>query len=176
VALLAGLAALGTITSIASVMWLAEATPAPGGPRRKCATVLRDLESVCLQLQEAFRKLARGVHGGAVERVQATTPLKFGLHGLAHGGEPTLGTQAAIVDLARALPVASQAALDVIAVIEDGAIEVPEDLFYKIGECQERLNLLLTERASLATSIDVGLEVAGQLTAIAGTLRSLAKD
>ncbi|MEZ5774727.1 MAG: hypothetical protein R3D33_08510 [Hyphomicrobiaceae bacterium] len=174
-AVLPALSALGAIASIAAIMWVAEA---PEGerqkPRRKVAVAIRDLESDCLILQEVFRRFPRilKIYGG--DRPVVTAPAKFGLNGLKTDAESHQIFQSIMVDLARVLPSSAENAFDVMCAVEDGAIDAPEAVFYGFGECQERLNKLLTERASLKSSIETGLEVSARLTALVKDLKRYA--
>jgi hypothetical protein len=70
------------------------------------------------------------------------------------------------------LVLATQNAFDVMAAIEDGEIDVPEELFFGFAEQQERLNKLIQQRATLKLSVETGYSVAVQLTKLVGTIRS----
>ncbi|MEZ5776711.1 MAG: hypothetical protein R3D33_18945, partial [Hyphomicrobiaceae bacterium] len=98
----------------------------------------------------------------------------FGLNGLKTDAESHQIFQSIMVDLARVLPSSAENAFDVMCAVEDGAIDAPEAVFYGFGECQERLNKLLTERASLKSSIETGLEVSARLTALVKDLKRYA--
>ena len=58
-----------------------------------------------------------------------------------------------------------------LSAVEDGEIAAPESLFYGFGDCQERLNKLLSSRATLKTSVETGLQVANKLTELVGELK-----
>lgn len=172
-AVLPALAALGAIASMAAVNWVAqERTPDRNRSKRKTAVALRDLESCCLGLQEIFRRFQRHPKLFAGEGGQATTsPLKFGVHGVRVDPEGARIYQQCINDIASMLVLASQNSFDVMSAIEDGEIDAPEELFFGFGEQQERLNLLISQRATLKRSVETGLSVAEQLTALVRALR-----
>ena len=77
--------------------------------------------------------------------------------------------QQAINDVASMLVLASQSAFEVMCAIEDGTIEAPEEIFFGFGECQDRLNKLIQNRATLKASVDTGAEVADRLTSSCAT-------
>ena len=172
-AVLPALAALGAISSIATINWSAhERTSDRAKSKRKVGTALRDLETCCLGLQEIFRRFMRNPKLFAGEGAPASSPLKFGVHG------PRVGTAAArlfqqlVNDVASMLVLASQNAVDVMSAVEDGEINSPEELFFGFGEQQERLNKLIQTRATLKVSVETGADVATKLT---GLVRELKK-
>ncbi len=170
-AILPAIAALGCICSIAAVLWVGrEPDAAKQKPRRKPAVAVRDLETDCLVLQEVFRRLARNLKAAANEHNGATQPLKFGLHQL------DIAPDSLIADIARVLPSVSQNANDVMRAVESGAIEAPEAVFYGLGDCQERLNRLLMERASIRVMIGQGLGLSERLTEYVQTLKRSTKE
>ena len=69
------------------------------------------------------------------------------------------------------LVLAAQNAFDVMAAIEDGEIDPPDDIFYGFGEAQERLNQLIQERATMKASVETGLQVAVKLTDLVRKLK-----
>ena len=71
-------------------------------------------------------------------------------------------------DVASMLVLAAQNSFEVMAAIEDGEIDPPDEIFYGFGEAQDKLNQLIVERATLKTSVETGLQVAVRLT---GTCR-----
>jgi hypothetical protein len=171
-AVLPALAALGAIASIAAINWTAqERTPDRPKAKRKAGMAVRDLETCCLGLQEIFRRFQRNPRLFAGEGSPASSPLKFGVHG------PRVGTDAArlfqqlINDVASMLVLASQNAYDVMAAVEDGEINAPEQLFFGFGEQQERLNKLIQTRATLKVSVETGAEVAVRLTELVRQLK-----
>ena len=171
-AILPALAALGVIASMAAVNWVAqERTPDRTRTKRKAAVALRELESCCLGLHEIFRRFQRNPKLFAGEGPPASSPLKFGVHGLRVAPEVARLYQQAINDIASMLVLATQNSFDVMSAIEDGEIDAPEELFFGFGEQQERLNLLIAQRATLKTSVETGLSVAEQLTMLVRTLR-----
>jgi hypothetical protein len=171
-AILPALAALGVIASMAAVNWVAqERTPDRTRTKRKAAVALRELESCCLGLHEIFRRFQRNPKLFAGEGPPASSPLKFGVHGLRVGPDVARLYQQAINDIASMLVLATQNSFDVMSAIEDGEIDAPEELFFGFGEQQERLNLLIAQRATLKTSVETGLSVAEQLTTLVRALR-----
>jgi hypothetical protein len=173
VAVLPALAALGAVCSIATINWVAEdEKPSDGArSRRKAIVALRELESSCLGLAEIFRRFQRHPNIFAGEGGAAVSPLKFGVHG------PRLETKVAqlyhrlINDVASMLVLSTQNAFDVMAAVEDGEIDAPESLFFSFGDCQERLNKIIQERASLKTAVDQGLDIAEELIGLVRDLK-----
>ena len=176
-AVLPALAALGAIASIAAVNWVAhDKTPDRSRMRRKAATALRDLESCCMGLQEIFKRLHRNPRLFAGEGGAASSPLKFGVHGPRIDPVLSRTFHQLMNDIASMLVLASQNAYDVMCAVEDGEIIAPEELFYGFGEQQERLNKLLSQRATLKLSVETGLDVADRLTALVRDLKRFKID
>lgn len=171
-AVLPALAALGAISSIAAVHWMAqERSGERPRSRRKAAVSLKDLQSCCLGLQEIFRRFQRYPKAFAGEGPPASTPLKFGVYGARLDGETARVYQQLMTEIASMLVLAAQNSFDVMAAIEDGEIDPPESLFLAFAEQQERLNKLIAQRATLKASVDTGLDVAERLTALVTALR-----
>jgi hypothetical protein len=170
---LPALSALGAIASIAAVNWMAEdRTPDRSRAKRKAGVALKDLESCCIGLQEIFRRLHKSPKLFAGEgSSSAGAPLKFGVHGPRIGPADARLFKQSVNDVASMLVLAAQNAFDVMSAIEDGALNPPDDLFYGFGEAQERLNKLLTERATLKDTVDGGTEIALDLTRLVGELK-----
>jgi hypothetical protein len=123
---------------------------------------LRDLETCCMGLGEIFRRFQRNPkmfcgEGGP------SAPLKFGVHGKRVTADFARQYQQLINDVASMLVLASQNAFDVMAAVEDGEIDAPEELYFGFGEQQERLNGLFATRATLKVAVDTGAEVADRL-------------
>lgn len=172
-AVLPALAALGAIASIAAINWSAQdKTPDRARARRKAGTALRDLETCCLGLIEIFRRFARHPKLFAGEGGQASSPMKFGVHGARVGADQARLYQQLTNDVASMLVLAAQNAFDVMCAVEDGEVEAPEELYFGFGEQQERLNKLIQSRATLKTCIETGLDVADKLS---GLVRELKK-
>ena len=170
-AVLPALAALGAIASIATINWTAqERTPDRAKAKRKAGMAVRDLETCCLGLQEIFRRFQRNPRLFAGEGA-AASPLKFGVHGTRVGADAARLFQQLINDVASMLVLASQNAFDVMAAVEDGEINAPEQLFFGFGEQQERLNKLIQTRASLKATVDTGGEIALRLTELVHQLK-----
>jgi hypothetical protein len=173
-AVLPAIAALGAISSIATINWVAEERtdnrPKPK-PKRKPGTTLRDLASCCLGLIEIFRRFKRNPKLYAGEGAQGSSPLKFGVHGPRVEAETCRLYHQLMNDIASMLVLASQNAFDVMCAIEDGNIEPPEEVFFGFGEQQERLNGLIQNRATLKQTVDTGYEVALRLGELVGELK-----
>ena len=74
-------------------------------------------------------------------------------------------------DVASMLVLASQNAFDVMCAVEDGEINAPEEIYFGFGDCQERLNKLIQNRATLKAAVDTGAEVAERLTVLVRELK-----
>lgn len=176
-AVLPAIAALGTIASIATINWAArERTADRMRPKRKAVTALRELETCCLHLTEIFRRFQRNPKLFSGEGAQGASPLKFGVHGPRVSSAQTQLYQQLVNDVASMLVLASQAAFDVMSAVEDGEIDAPEQLYFGFGECQDRLNKLIQNRATLKTSVETGLEVAERLTVLVRDLKKHRQD
>lgn len=163
-AVLPAIAALGAISSIATINWVAQdKTAERPRPKRKAGTALRDLETCCLGLVEIFRRFQRNPRLFAGEGAQGTSPLKFGVHGPRVDPDACRLYHQLVNDVASMLVLASQNAFDVMCAVEDGEIDAPEEVFFGLGEQQERLNGLIQNRATLKQSVDTGLQVAVRL-------------
>ncbi len=176
-AVLPAIAALGAIASIATINWAArERTADRTRPKRKAATALRELETCCLHLTEIFRRFQRNPKMFAGEGGQGSSPLKFGVHGPRVSPDAARLYQQAINDVASMLVLASQNSFEVMCAIEDGTVEAPEEIFFGFGECQDRLNKLIQNRATLKASVDTGSEVADRLTQLVRELKKYRHD
>lgn len=176
-AVLPAIAALGTISSIATINWAArERTQERMRPKRKAVIALRELETCCLHLSEIFRRFQRNPRLFAGEGAQGATPLKFGVHGPRVTADAAKLYQQAINDVASMLVLASQSAFEVMCAVEDGTVEAPEEIFFGFGDCQDRLNKLIQNRATLKASVDTGAEVAEQLTSLVRELKKYRTD
>ncbi len=176
-AVLPAIAALGTISSIAAINWMArERTADRVRPRRKAVTALRELETCCLHLSEIFRRFQRNPKLFAGEGAQGSSPLKFGVHGPRVSSDSAKLYQQAINDVASMLVLASQSAFEVMCAVEDGTVDAPESIFFGFGECQDRLNKLIQNRATLKVSVDTGAEVAERLASLVRDLKKYRTD
>jgi hypothetical protein len=176
-AVLPALAALGAIASIAAINWTAEErTPDRSKARRKAATAIRELETCCLGLTEIFRRFQRNPKLFAGEGAQGSSPLKFGVHGARVGPDGSRLFHQLMNDVASMLVLASQNAFDVMCAVEDGEVDAPETLYFAFGECQERLNKLIQNRATLKVAVDGGAEIAERLTQLVRELRKYRPD
>ena len=120
---------------------------------------------------EIFRRFQRHPKLFAGEGAQGSSPLKFGVHGPRVTADVGRIYQQLMNDVASMLVLASQNAFDVMCAVEDGEINAPEELFYGFGECQERLNKLIQNRATLKATVDAGVEVAERLSALVRDLK-----
>lgn len=176
-AVLPAIAALGTISSIATINWAArERTADRMRPKRKAVTALRELETCCLHLSEIFRRFRRNPKLFAGEGAQGSSPLKFGVHGPRVSSDAAKLYQQSINDVASMLVLASQSAFEVMCAVEDGTVEAPEEIFFGFGECQDRLNKLIQTRATLKASVDTGVEVAERLASLVRELKKYRTD
>jgi hypothetical protein len=176
-AVLPAIAALGTISSIATINWAArERTQDRMRPKRKAVTALRELETCCLHLTEIFRRFQRNPRLFTGEGAQGATPLKFGVHGPRVTVDAAKVYQQAINDVASMLVLASQSAFEVMCAVEDGTVNAPEEIFFGFGDCQDRLNKLIQNRATLKVSVDTGAEVAEQLASLVRELKKYRTD
>lgn len=175
-AVLPAIAALGTISSIATINWAARARSDRVRPKRKAVTALRELETCCLHLAEIFRRFQRNPKLFAGEGAQGASPLKFGVHGPRVDADAARLYQQAINDVASMLVLASQSAFEVMCAVEDGTVDAPEAIFFGFGECQDRLNKLIQNRATLKASVDTGAEVAEHLTSLVRELKKYRTD
>lgn len=176
-AVLPAIAALGAIASIATINWAArERTDERQRPKRKAVTALRELETCCLHLSEIFRRFQRNPKLFAGEGGQGSSPMKFGVHGPRVSADAAKLYQQSMNDVASMLVVSSQASFEVMCAIEDGTVEAPEDLFFGFGECQDRLNKIIQNRATLKATVDTGTEVAERLTVLVRELKRYRRD
>lgn len=170
-AVLPALAALGAISSIAAIHWSGQEKSARTRTKRKTTASLRDLETCCLGLSEIFRRFQKHPKVFAGDGAQASSPLKFGVHGTRIRADAQRLYQQLINDIASMLVLAAQNAFDVMTAIEDGDINAPEELFYGFGEQQEKLNKIIQNRVTLKAAVDTGAEVAERLTALVREMR-----
>ena len=171
-AVLPAVAALGAIASIAAINWTSQdKTPDRAKSKRKAATALRELETCCLGLAEIFRRFQRHSRVFSGEGGPAA-PMKFGVLGTRVNSDGARGFQQIMNDVASMLVLASQNAFDVMCAVEDGEINAPEEIYYGFGEQQERLNALISGRASLKVVVDTGVEVADKLASLVRQLKS----
>ena len=171
-AVLPALAALGAVSSIAAINWSAE-DKSTGRPKskRKANTALRDLETCCMGLTEIFRRFHKNPKLFCGEGSTINTPLKFGVHGVRVSGDEARLYQQIVNDVASMLVLASQNAFDVMSAVEDGEIDAPEEVFYGFGECQEALNELIQQRATLKSSVEEGFKVSVRLGKLVAELK-----
>jgi hypothetical protein len=175
-AILPALAALGAVASIAAINWSAQdKTPDRAKARRKAGVALRDLETCCMGLGEIFKRFQRNPKLFCGEGAP-TSPLKFGVHGTRVDAESARLYQQIMNDVASMLVLASQNAFDVMSAVEDGEIVAPEELYFGFGEQQERLNGLISTRATLKVAVDTGLEVAIELCQLVRQLKKYRLD
>ncbi len=176
-AVLPALAALGAIASIASINWSAEEkTPDRPKARRKASTALKDLETCCMGLIEIFRRFNRHPKLFCGEGAGTNVPLKFGVHGVRVSADNARLYQQIMNDVASMLVLASQNAFDVMSAVEDGEIDAPEEIYFGFGECQEALNELIQQRATLRESVEKGLYVALRLSQLVSELKKYRAD
>ncbi|MFO1170483.1 MAG: hypothetical protein U1E49_05880 [Hyphomicrobiaceae bacterium] len=172
---LPALGALGTIASLASITW-SVATAEPGVlVGRKPSRLIRDMETDCLVVLEALRKLNRFLRENGGAKTLAATPFKFGLLGSPVARDAQALYRTLMSDVGRVGVSAHANVLDILVAVHTGQIDAPEEAFYGFGECQERLNGLLAERRGLSAVIDGGVAVAEALTRHVAHLKSFAR-
>jgi hypothetical protein len=170
---LPALSALGAVTSIAAVHWVAqERENGRPRPKRKVDVTLKDLESCCMGLKEIFRRLYANQKAFAGEGGHIAAPMKFGVNGPRVDAAALRGFHRLVNDTASMLVLACQNAVDVMAAVEDGEIDAPESVFFALGEQQERLNGLLQTRASIKTMVETGFEIAERLAQLVRELKA----
>jgi len=169
---LPALSALAAVSSIATIHWAAEDRESDRPrSRRKATTSLRDLETCCMGLSEIFKRFQNNPRAFSGDGRAASLPLKFGVHGPRLPADQVRQYQQLANDVASMLVLASQNAFDVMAAIEDGEIDPPEEIFFGFGECQEQLNKILLERLTLRAAVEIGADVARRLIELVRELR-----
>ena len=174
-AVLPALAALGSIASIATILWAGRESD-PSRIRRRPLTSLRELEADCDQLIEIFKRLMRALKMFGGDRMVSSSSFKFGVQGLKITPNAVVWHQSLVADIGKVLASSSRSSFEVMCAIEDGAIDAPETVFYGFGECQERLNKLLQERSNLKGSVESGLAIAEELARLVQELKRHKKD
>ena len=166
--ILPALAALGGIASIAALNWAARTSEdSRRHGRRNAAGVLRNLERDCLDLQEAFRRLVRGLPGITSGGGTTSLPMKFGVHGLDVTPQSYPIYQSLLASVSSLVARTSQHSYDLMGAIEDGTIEPPEEVFFAFADQQERLNALFAHpRPSLKATVETGFDIAVKLSAL----------
>lgn len=177
--ILPALAALGGIASIAALNWAARASfdADRRHGRRNAASVLRNLERDCLDLQDAFKRLVRGLPGITSGGGTTSLPMKFGVHGLDVTPESYPIYQSLLASLSSLVARTCQHSYDLMGAIEDGTIDPPEEVFFAFGDQQERLNQLLAHpRPSLKATVEIGFDIAVKLTGLIDELSAYRRD
>ena len=176
--ILPAFAALGGIASIAALNWAAQTSDdARRQTRRPAAGVLRNLERDCLDLQEAFRRLVRGLPGITSGGGTTALPMKFGVHGLDVTPQSYPLYQSLLASLSSLVARTCQHSHDLMGAIEDGSIEPPEEVFFAFGDQQDRLNQLFAHpRPSLKNTVEMGYDVAVKLSALIDELGAYKRD
>jgi hypothetical protein len=175
-AVLPALAALGAISSIAAINWSGQEKAATRTrTKRKTAASLRDLETCCIGLTNIFARFQEHPNVFAGGGGQAAAPLKFGVHGRRIRADAQRLYVRLMNDIATHLVLAAQNAFDVMTAIEDGDIDAPEEIYFKFGEEQERLNGIIQQRPALRVAVDTGADIAQKLTVLVRELRKYQK-
>lgn len=171
-AVLPALSALGAISSIAAINWSGqEKSGSRTRTKRKTSAGLRDLETCCIGLAGIFKRFQQHPNVFAGEGGQASAPMKFGVHGRRIRVDAQRLYLRLINDIASHVVLAAQNAFDVMTAIEDGDIDAPEEVFFAFGEQQERLNMLIQQRANLRIAVDTGADIAERLVELVRELR-----
>ena len=126
-------------------------------------------------LAEIFRRFQRHPKVFAGEGAQASSPMKFGVHGTRIRADAQRLYLQLMNDIASMLVLAAQNAFDVMTAIEDGDINAPEEVYFGFGEQQDRLNKLIQTRATLRVAVDTGAEIADKLTQLVRELKKHSK-
>lgn len=173
-AVLPALAALGAVASIAAVGWIAEYNTAGNKPeaKRRAVIAIQELETCCVGLAEIFRRFQRHPNLFSADKRSQSAPMKFGVKGGRAANTAGALYDRLVNDTAAMLVLAAENASAVMIAVEDGEIDAPDALFNGFSECQDELNCLLQDRASLKACIDKGVEVADRLTALTRELKS----
>ncbi|MBI1385390.1 MAG: hypothetical protein GC150_10805 [Rhizobiales bacterium] len=172
-AVLPVIAALGAIASIAAINWVANERPAVANAnRRRSMNALRDLERTASEAVDVLDRMGRNFRIFVGDRGAISAPIAFGVHGLKIPQRSYPLYQGLVSDGANLLTAASQHAFEVMCLIEDGATEPPETLFFALGEAQERLSRLLRERQSLKATLDEALAIAVAIHTSVSELKS----
>ena len=166
------LAALGSVASIAAIAWVAQDRTADR-PRvkRRVDVIIKDLETSCLGLAEILRRLKRHARHFGIDGPGGGAPMKFGLNGSRI--DPAAGQlyHQLVNDVATHLVLATQNSFDAMNAIEDGEIEAPDALLDGFADAQEKLNVLIAQRASIRAMVDGSLAAAEQLTGLIQQLK-----
>ena len=167
------LAALGAISSIAVVAWVAQdRTGDRPRVKRRIDVILKDLETSCLGLNEILRRIKRHGRLFGLDGPNGAAAFKLGLNNARK--EPAAGQMyhQIVNDLATMLVLATQNSFDTINAIEDGEIIAPESLFYGFAEAQEKLNVLMSQRTGIRGLVDGAMEVADHLAKLVQQLKT----
>lgn len=163
---LPAISALAAIASIATIHWSAQdEIEDRAKSKRRAGAALRDLETCCIGLTEIFKRFQRMPRVFAGDGPSATAALKFGTHTPRIDTDDARNYQKLTDDVASMLVLANQNAFDVMSAIEDGDIQAPEELFFGFADCQEALNKVIVDRATLRASVEIGVETSQRLTA-----------
>lgn len=171
---LPALAALGCIASVAALNWAArDHDGEKRRGRRQAQGVLRDLGRDCVDLQDVFKRLIRGLPGiASASGGSSALPLKFGMHGLQVSDDTYPLFQSLVASTASLILRSSQNSRDLTCAIEDGSIVPTDGVFYAFADAQDRLNQLLSVRPSLKISIETGYDIAVKLTGLVEELKA----
>lgn len=170
---LPALGALGAIASIAAINWAGqEKSAVRTRAKRKTSALLKDLETCCIGLVDVFRRLRAHPRIFAGEGGVAAAPMKFGVHAQRVRADAQRLYLNLVSDIASKYTLAMQSAFDVMTAIEDGEIDAPEEIYFGLGEQQERLNELLQSRPTLKVAVDTGAEVADRLLKLVAELKT----
>ena len=146
-AVLPALAVLGAIASITTVNWVAQdRTPERSKSKRRVVVALRDLEKCCLGLQEIFKRFHRAKKLFSGKGAVVSSPLKFGVHGTRVGPNEIRIYYQSMNDIASMLVLASQNAYEVMAAVEDGEVDPPDEIFS--GLVRRRKSLINFSRSA----------------------------
>ncbi|MEL6289837.1 MAG: hypothetical protein AAFQ42_14675 [Pseudomonadota bacterium] len=172
---LVAIGALASVASIAALNWVVETDlEEPAGNRRKPRAVLRELEKQCHAIAEVLRRLERNLLLFSDAQGSAATPIKFGVHAI-QVPSGSMGLHQSIVgELASLFDATARTTAETMALVSDGEIEPPEDVYFAFADVQSRLNTLLVERRSLRTTITASIDIATKLGELVQSMRTSA--
>ncbi|MEO0620519.1 MAG: hypothetical protein AAFZ01_14725 [Pseudomonadota bacterium] len=171
-AVLCAIGALAAVASIAAVNWVVEdeETDRPRN-KRNPRSVLRELEHNCLALRDVLRRMDRNLQLFSSDRGSVATPIKFGVHAIQVPQGSSKLHQGVVTEIAALFDAASRNTFEVMALISETALEPEEDVYFRFGEAQARLNALLIDRTGLRETLAEAAGIAEELAGLVQALR-----
>ncbi len=172
-AILCVLSALAAVASIAALNWVLEQDQDQRTQnRRKPKNLLRDLAQNCLALGNVLKRLDRNLQLFSGDKGSIATPIKFGVHVIQVPHGSLALHQDVVRDIAVLFDETSRNSFEVMALISDGVLDPPEEIYFQFAEVQERLNELLINRLALRQTLEEGCRIADDLTQLVRSLKS----